>query len=90
MDTVIDSHEDLLKYQDDMIAHLSLLGTVLGISQRADAIIEEERNLDNRFTGIIKYWLRKNPGATWKLFCDKLKAHNSFNRLRYKIEKDHN
>ena len=73
-----------------MTPHLALLGTVLGVGDFATAILGEPGSLQMKCRAILKRWLEVNLNPTWKLFCDKLEANDTFNSLRARIAQDIN
>ena len=85
---VIESTSDLLPYMDKMLAHLRLLGTVLGIEDRTSAVVNGPGNFEEKCIDILSYWLEVTPHPTWTMFCDRLKRAKTFNSLRSKICSD--
>ena len=84
---VITSTADLLPYVEGLVAHLTLLGTVLGIEGHANAIENGPGDTTAKCLNILKHWLEVTENPTWNLFCSKLKKDATFNRVRFQIER---
>ena len=83
---VITSTADLLPYVKGLVAHLTLLGSVLGIEDRAKAIENGPEDATAKCLNILKHWLEVTEHSTWNLFCSKLKKDATFNHVRFQIQ----
>ena len=79
---------DLLPYMDKMIAHLILLGTVLGVEDYTLAIMDGPKKPKEKCILILHHWLEVTPHPTWTMFCDRLERAKEFNSLKSTICRD--
>ena len=86
---VITDPSDLLPYMKDLLPHLALLGTVLGVGKHTLAVMEGAGSPQEKYIKILSHWLETTPNPTWRRFCQKLKKTNEFNSLRLSIERKH-
>ena len=87
---IISSTKDIVPYITSLVAHLTLLGTMLGIEDHAKAIIENgSGNPTTKCLDILKHWLDVTVNPTWNLFCSKLKGSDTFNCVRAQIKEEH-
>ena len=85
---IIKSTSDLLPYMDKMIAHLTLLGAVLGVGDYTSAVMKEPGDPQSRCIDILNHWIKVTPHPTWTIFCDRLERAKTFNNLKSKICRD--
>ena len=75
---VIKSTKDLLPYIGKLAAHLTALGSALGIEDQTEAIENGSGDANAKCLKILKHWLNVNPNPTWKMLCDKLTVYDTF------------
>ena len=80
---------DLLPYMEDLLPHLTFLGTVLGVGKYTSAVMGGAGSPQEKCIKILSHWLETTPNPTWRGFCQKLKKAKEFNNLRSSIERKH-
>ena len=89
MEGVITDTSDLLPYMEDLLPHLTLLGTVLGVGKYTSAVMEDAGSPQEKCIKILSHWLETTPNPTWRGFCQKLKIAKEFNNLKCSVERKH-
>jgi hypothetical protein len=83
----IDSADEFIKYVDEMIPNLELLGGALGVGNQAAAIVSSSATPHSKCIRILRAWFDATPEPTWTKFCEKLEVSQAFAHLRSTIEK---
>ena len=86
---IITDTADFLPYTNKMTPHLILLGTVLGIDDFTFTVMNGPGDPQTKCLTILKQWMDVTPNPTWDLFCENLRKSSTLNRLRGRIEEDH-
>ena len=86
MEGVVTDPSDLLPYMKDLLPHLALLGTVLGIGKYTLAVMKGAGSPQEKYIKILSHWLETTPNPTWRGFCEKLEKAKELNRVRETIE----
>ena len=85
---VIKSTGKLIPYIGKLVAHLTALGSALGIEDQTAAIENGPGDANGKCLKILQHWLDVNPNPTWKMLCDKLKVYDTFKAVVTMIAED--